>query len=300
MIKINRRMFIKQAAVGSAALAFGKLMAAETPSLPFLGPAQLGKSGVKVTRLAMGTGTNGWHNSSDQVRLGKERFAALARHAYEQGVRFFEGADAYGSHEYMAAALQTMPREQVTVMTKIWNRDMDWLPFKGIAQTVDRFRKELKTDYIDIVLLHCMSESDWQITYKEHCETLSELKQRGIVGTFGVSCHDIGALKAAAESDWAEVILARINAYGPNMDASPAEVMQVLQRAHERGIGIIGMKIYGCGEAAHEKQRQKSLELVWNSGNVDAITIGFTQPEQIDDTLRRMQAIFAEKDSGRG
>jgi 1-deoxyxylulose-5-phosphate synthase len=300
MSKIDRRMFIKQAAVGSAALALGRLMAAETTSLPFLGPTSLGKSGVKVTRLAMGTGTDGWEKSSAQVRLGKDRFIALARHAYEQGIRFFEGADIYGSHEFMRAALQEMPREQVTVMSKIWNRDEDWLPFKGIEQTVDRFRKELNSDYLDIALLHCMTDGDWQTTYQKHCETLSELKQKGIVRACGISCHDLGALKAAADSDWVDVILARINAYGKHMDASPAEIMQVLQRAHERGIGVLGMKIYGCGEAASPSQRQKSLELVWNSGNVDAVTIGFTRPEQIDDTLTRMQAIFAEKESGRG
>jgi 1-deoxyxylulose-5-phosphate synthase len=298
MIKINRRMFIKQAAVGSAALALSQLTAGEKPSLSFLGPAPLGKSGLRVTRLAMGTGTNGWLSSSDQVRLGKERFLTLARHAYEQGVRFFEGADIYGSHEFMAAALREMPREQVAVMSKIWNRNEDWLPFKGIEQTVDRFRKELNTDYIDIVLLHCMTDSHWQKTYQAHCDALSELQQRGVVRACGISCHDLGAIKAATESDWVDVILARINAYGKRMDASPSEVMSALRRAHERGIGVLGMKIYGCGDAASEKQRQKSLELIWNSGNVDAVTIGFTRPEQIDDTLTRMQAIFAQKNIG--
>jgi 1-deoxyxylulose-5-phosphate synthase len=298
MSKINRRMFITQAAVGSAALALGQLKATETSSVPFLGPTPLGKSGVKVTRLAMGTGTDGWQKSSDQVRLGKEKFLTLARHAFEQGVRFFEGADIYGSHEFMGAALQEMPREQVTVMSKIWNRSEDWLPFKGIAQTVDRFRKELNTDYIDIVLLHCMTDKNWQKTNQADCDALSELKQRGVIRACGISCHDLGAIKAAAESDWVDVILARINAYGKRMDASPTKVMQALQRAHERGIGVLGMKIYGCGDAVAEDQRQKSLELVWNSGNVDAITIGFTRPEQIDDTLKRMQAIFAEKNVG--
>ncbi|RPH94805.1 MAG: aldo/keto reductase [Calditrichaeota bacterium] len=298
MEKISRRKFIKQTtSTVTAVLAF-RLMDAKadvTPIPSWLGPIQLGKANVQVTHLALGTGSNGWDESSDQVRLGKRGFLELVQHAYDRGVRFVEGADIYGSHLFIAEALRMLPREKLTLMTKIWNRDLPGQPFNGINKTVDRFRREMNTDMIDIVLLHCMTDVDWTEKYRDHCDALSELKQKGVIKSFGVSCHDFGALKAAAESDWVEVILARINAYGPAMDASPAEVMAVLERAHQRGIGIIGMKLFGCGECANDEQRQKSLEFVCNSGNVDCMTIGFTSTAQIDDVLVRIKPLFERR-----
>jgi predicted aldo/keto reductase-like oxidoreductase len=167
----------------------------------------------------------------------------------------------------------------------------DWYTPEPFQKSIDRFRKELDTDYIDILLLHCMINSEWPDEYKRYIDDLNEARQKGIIRKVGLSCHDFGALQIAAETKWADVLLARINNGGKKMDASPAEVMAVLKKAKANGKGVIGMKIFGCGELTSDEQRQKSLEFVIKSGNVDCMTIGFETPQQLDDTINRIMKI---------
>lgn len=292
MADMTRRTFIKH-----SAWAAGTLMVASNTKLQAspntLGPVPLGTSGIQVPRVALGTGSHGWQRSSQQTRLGQSKFLDLAQHAYDEGIRFFESADIYGSHQFIGEALKYVPRDKVIIETKIWHRPVDWIDYKNATQTVDRFRREIGTDYLDIVLLHCQVEEDWTTKYRREMDELNELQAKGIVGTVGVSCHDFGALQSAVNSEWVEVIQARINAYGPKMDAEPEKVMPLLKQAHDAGKGIIGMKIFGCGDCIAEEQRQTSLEYVWNSGNVDSITIGFSEHEHIDDSLKRIKAILS-------
>jgi len=292
MAHISRRSFIKQSAAGAAALTLAGMPAIKAGGTPFLGPVHIGSTDIRTTRVAMGTGSHGWKHTSQQVKLGQEKFLELAQYAYDRGIRFFETADIYGSHQLVREALKFIPRDKITIETKIWHRPVDWIDYKNVPETVDRFRREIGVDHLDIVLLHCQQESGWDKKYRREMDDLSELQAKGIVGAVGVSCHDLGALNTAAESDWVQVIQARINAFGPNMDDEPAKVMPVIKKAHDNGKGIIGMKIFGCGKCAAEEQRQKSLEYVWGSGNVDAMTIGFGEKAHIDDALMRIEKIL--------
>jgi predicted aldo/keto reductase-like oxidoreductase len=167
----------------------------------------------------------------------------------------------------------------------------DWYTPEPFQKSIDRFRKELDTDYIDILLLHCMVNSEWPDEYKRYMDDYSEAQQKGIIKKIGLSCHDLGALKIAAENPWADVILARINFDGARMDGKPADVMPVLKTAKANGKGVIGMKIFGCGNLVRDDQRQKSLEYVMNSKNVDCMTIGFESIEQVDDTIERVMKL---------
>ena len=291
MGKISRRTFIKQSTVALSALSAGAL--ASTNETEYLGPVKLGSTKIYTTRVAMGTGSNGWQRTSQQVKLGQEKFLELAQHAYDKGIRLFETADIYGSHQLIGEALKYIPRDKIAIETKIWHRPVDWIDYKNAKQTVDRFRKEIGTDYLDMVLLHCQTDADWDKKYTQEMDDLNDLKAKGVIGAVGVSCHHLDALNTAAESDWVQIIQARINAFGPSMDAEPEKVMPILKKAHDNGKGIIGMKIFGCGRCVEEHQRQKSLEYVWNSGNVDAMTIGFGEPGHIDDALDRMKDILA-------
>src|SRR5262249_16299412 len=184
----------------------------------------LGKSGIQSSRLAMGTGTVGVGHHSHQTDLGINGLSNLLLNGYDNGLRFFDAADSYGSHPHVAATLKQIPRDKVTILTKTFSRDP-----KEARADLDRFRRELGTDYLDICLMHCVTEGDWTDRYRGVMDVLSEAKQKGIIRTHGCSCHSIEALRAAAKSPWVEVDLARINPVGAFMDADPATRAGVLK-----------------------------------------------------------------------
>ena len=291
MTQISRRKFIQTGLIGAAAISAG------FPNVSYAGSknvlidrVSLGKTGLKVPRLALGTGTHGGNQSSDMTRMGVENWVKVARYAHERGVSFYDAADLYGSHRNVKEILKEVPREKATLLSKIWTRPENWnkdLPMK----TIDRFRLETGSDYFDIMLLHCMTNGKWQEEKKPYIEALSEAKQKGIIKTVGVSCHNFEALKLAVEDPWVDVILSRINPEGLIMDASPEEVMAVLKKAHDSGKGVIGMKIFGEGKMTDESRREKSLRYVIGSKNIDCMTIGMTSIEQVDANINLMMKV---------
>lgn len=296
MKNINRRNFIQKSASGLAGTLITPAILANTNYLPSTGvmidEVKLGERGITVPRLAFGTGSYGWKKTSNQKKLGEKEFIKVARHGYDRGIRFLETADMYGTHELVGKAMSEMPREKVTLLSKIMvYQHQDWYTPEPFQKTIDRFRKELKTDYFDILLLHCMVNSEWPDEYKRYMDDFKEAQQKGIIKKVGLSCHDLGALKVAAESDWPDVILSRINHDGARMDGKPVDVMPVLQKAKQTGKGVIGMKIFGCGALTDEQQRQKSLNYVMKSGNIDCMTIGVESTEQIDDNVERIMKL---------
>ena len=195
----------------------------------------LGNTGIKTSRLAMGTGTVGVGQHSHQTALGVAGLSALLLNGYEQGLRFFDAADSYGSHPHVAAALKQVPRDKVTVMTKTWSRDA-----ASARADLDRFRKELGTDYLDVCLMHCLTDDDWTERYRGVMDVLSEAKLRGIIRSHGCSCHSIEALRAAAKSPWVEIDLVRINPIGSHMDADPETVVVCCAKCARRGRALWG------------------------------------------------------------
>ena len=296
MKDINRRSFLHKSALGVGA-AFASAtgiinLSFTSSSNAFIDVVSLGETNLKVPRLALGTGSFGWKRTSSQKKLGEDKFVQLAQHAFDKGVKFFETADMYGTHEFVGKAMKKVGRENVTLLSKIMVYDHEgWYKTEPFQKSIDRFRKELNTDYIDILLLHCMVNSEWPDEYKRYMDDYSEAKQKGIIKQVGLSCHDFGAMEVAAESPWADVLLARINYDGAKMDGTPPDVMSVLKRAKNNGKGIIGMKIFGCGELTQEDQRQKSLEYVIKSGNVDCMTIGMESIEQVNDNVERIMKL---------
>ena len=157
---------------------------------------ELGKTGIRTSRLAMGTGTIGYGGSSNQTRTGTDPLVRLLADGYhDNGLRFFDAADSYGSHPYVRDALKTMPRDKVTVLTKTDTRDS-----AGVQRDLERFRRELGVEMIDVVLIHCVTERDWTTRYRGAMDVLSEAKARGVIRAHGVSCHSLAALRAAAAS----------------------------------------------------------------------------------------------------
>ena len=229
----------------------------------------------------MGTGTVGVGHHSHQTSLGVKGLSELLQNGYDHGLRFFDAADSYGSHPHVAEALKHVSRDKVTVLTKTWARDA-----ATARADLDRFRKELGTDYIDICLMHCLTESDWTERYRGVMDVFSEAKQKGIIRAHGCSCHSIEALRAAAKSPWVEVDLARVNPIGSHMDADPATVVSVLREMRAAGKGVIGMKILGQGDMRN--RQDEALKYALSLDVLDAFTIGAESKAEQEDLIRRI------------
>ena len=243
----------------------------------------LGNTGIKTSRLAMGTGTVGSEHHSHQTALGIKGLSDLLLNGYDHGLRFFDSADSYGSHPHVAEALKHVPRDKVTVLSKTWARD----PTTARAD-LDRFRKELGTDYLDVCLMHCVTEADWTNRYRGVMDVLSEAKEKGIIRTHGCSCHSIEALRAAAKSPWVEIDLARINPVGAYMDADPATVVSVLKEMKSAGKAVVGMKILGQGTLRN--RQDEGIKYALSLGLLDAFTIGAESKQEQEDLIRRIAA----------
>jgi len=291
MTQISRRKFIQTGLIGAAAVSTGFANTSFASSkITQVDKVKLGRTDLFVPRLAIGTGSHGGNQSSDMTRMGLDNWLKVARYAHERGISFYDTADLYGSHQNFKNILKEVPREKTTLLSKIWTRPEKWNT-DDPKKTLDRFRSETGSDYFDIMLLHCMTNGNWQEEKKPYIEALSEAKQKGIIKTVGVSCHNFEALKLAADDPWVDVILSRINPEGLIMDASAEEVMAVLKKAHDSGKGVIGMKIFGEGKMTEESRRQKSLEYVIGSKNVDSMTIGMMTTEQVDANVNLMMKV---------
>ncbi|MBS1855774.1 MAG: aldo/keto reductase [Acidobacteria bacterium] len=282
---MNRRRFLNAAAAGTVSLAKfpHHLFAASTPKYAtdrvLLGPRK-----IPVSRMAMGTGTIGYNGSSNQTRkLGYHGVAELLRAAYDQGVTFFDSADAYGSHTYVREALKTLPREKITLLSKTQATTAE-----RMKSDLDRFRRELGTDYIDILLLHVQTAPDWNIRQRPVMDVISEAREKGIVRTHGCSCHTLGALKAAAAEPWVEVDLARLNPAGRYMDADPKTVTGVLQQMKAAGKGVIGMKILGQGDLRDHVD--EALQFATAQDVLDCFTIGSESRQEFEQLLKKIPA----------
>lgn len=291
MVDVNRREFMKASAGAMAATwaLGGGLAAAESapaPAAPCCAatPRVLGDTGITTTWLGMGTGTKAWNGSSAQNRKGREHFVNTLAHAYERGLRYFDLADMYGAHDYMkeAMAQAKMDRGALCLLTKTVATTAD-----AVRDDLERFRRELDADMIDVVLLHCMTAGDWNEKLAPCMDVLSEAKAKGTIRAHGVSCHNLDAMKTASTLPWVDVMLNRINPHGVKMDGTVEEVLAVLETADAHGKGMLGMKIFGEGDLVDKGAEclayAKSLKCI------DAMTIGFITPEDIDGTVERFE-----------
>ncbi len=287
--KINRRQFLQRSLTGAAVLGSGLAnISYDYHSRGVIDRVSLGSTGLMVPRIALGTGSHGGGRASNQTRLGTDEFVRLARHAYDRGLKFYDMADLYGSHQYVREVLKQVPREETILLTKIWTTQPAWLEKQSPKEMIDRFRSECGTDYFDIVLLHCMMNGRWQEEKKSFVDALSRAKQDGVIKTVGVSCHNWDAMKVAVEDPWADVILARINPFHNHMDGTPEDVMGLLETASRNGKGVIGMKIFGNGDNTSAEERERSLRFALNSPNIHCMTLGLESPGQIDDAVSRV------------
>src|SRR5271166_2362565 len=286
---LNRREFLVQATATAAlaatatSTAFGAVRS--KIALP-AGPTEkvvLGKTGIQVSLVGMGTGSVGSGQASNQTRLGVKKFTQVVRHALDQGICFFDVADQYGSHTYLREALKGVPREQYVIQTKTHATNVP-----DARSHLERYRMELGVDYIDVLLLHCMTKEGWPAENQGAMEYLMQAKQDKIIRAHGTSCHGMDPLRTAANTPFVEIDLARINPEGLIMDdRKPDEVASVLEEMHNAGKGIVGMKVLGEGRITTPERKDASLRYVLGLGTVNAFIIGFENTGQIDDLLKR-------------
>lgn len=294
---ISRRDFMTTLAAGTGTVLLGRSALAfpESALVANTDPFQLvtlGKTGIKTTLLGMGTGVNATNGSAAIIRAGADAAHAVIRGAYDKGIRYFDCADAYGTHPYVKDALKGIPRESYTLGTKIW------LGRGGIPGTerpdanivIDRFRKELGTEYLDLVQIHLMTSPQWTDEHKRQMDILEDLKAKKIIRAHGCSVHSTEAMEAAAASPWVDVVHVRINPFGDAMDKKdPAQVIPIIEKLHKSGKGVIGMKLIGNGAFKNDSEKiDASIRFVLGLGTVDMIIVGFETPAQIDNYTERV------------
>jgi aryl-alcohol dehydrogenase-like predicted oxidoreductase len=297
-MKIQRREFVKRSVLGLGGLLAGVPLARAAESKPaFFDPYEtvsLGQTKIKMSRVCQGTGMSGGNRQSNHTRMGKEKLEALLHGGYERGIRTYDLADLYGTHPYLLPALKGIPRDKITIITKVWPHAGS-LPEKErppMDVTVSRFLKEVGTDYLDLVLLHCATSPKWTEEWRAQMDGLAKLKENGLIRAHGVSCHSVAALETAAADPWVDSVHARINPFGIRMDDKPEKVVPVLQKLHAAGKGVVGMKIIGEGQFGNApEKRDESAKFVLGLGCVDVLNVGFEKIEEIDDFAGRVRKV---------
>lgn len=287
---MKRRDFIRNSLLAGAPLAAvqrrlfgGPTGYAENPTRRYAyDQVTLGPDGLRPSRLAMGTGTSGFRGASNQTRkLGVQGLTDLYRFGADNGLTFWDTADGYGSHPHLRNALKHIPREQVVIMTKSTSKTA-----KGMRDDIERFRRELGTDYIDLLLLHAVREEDWPVQRRGAMDVIDEYKQKGIVKSRGISCHSLPALRQVHKQEFIDVDLARVNAIGSHMDADPATVIEELCKIKAAGKGVIGMKI--LGEGVLRNRVGEALQHALALDCIDCFTIGAENRFELADLIRRI------------
>ena len=296
--RISRRNFLKHSSAAA-----GGLMIGPTFTFAALGSGgrfdpfetvRLGKTDLKFSRVCMGTGVRGGMRQSNHTRMGRKKCETLMRDAFDRGVRVFDLADLYGTHPFVVSALKKIPRKDFNIITKIWFRP-GGIPEKERPDAdvvIDRFLKEINTDYLDLVLLHCVVSAKWPEELQKQMEIMAKLKQRGVIRAHGVSCHSIEALEAAAKEPWVDSVHARINPYGAKMDGPVENVAGALKKISAAGKGIVGMKLIGEGDFRNsDEKRDESVKFVLGLGCVNILNVGFEKVEEIDDFAARVRKV---------
>jgi predicted aldo/keto reductase-like oxidoreductase len=300
---LNRRQFIRTSAAlaGTALLSPWALSGVRAAAAPAgkrtaVDQVTLGKTGIKLSRLGFGTGSDNGHA---QTALGRDGFTKLIHYAYDQGITYIDTAQAYATFDWIGDAIKGLPREKLFIQSKVPGKPDD------VLATIDRHRKTFNTDYIDSLLVHCMTRDAWTDEWKRVMDAFNEAKEKKWIRAKGVSCHTLPALRAATASDWTEVHLVRVNPQGSHTDGMKADwsgelhnditpVMQEIKTTHAKGRGVIGMKIIGNGSFTDPADREKSIRFAMACKEIDAIVIGFTSTQQIDEAIERMNRVLAE------
>ncbi|HEV2391027.1 MAG TPA: aldo/keto reductase [Verrucomicrobiae bacterium] len=293
---LSRRQFLER----SAAAAGGLVLSACSAVRPrarrtAVDRVALGQTGLHLSRLGFGTGSN---SGQVQHALGQEGFNRLIHHAYDQGITYLDCAQSYQTFQWLGGAIKGLPREKLFIQSKVPGQPQD------VLAAIDHHRKVFDTDYVDSMLIHCMVKDSWTDNWKRIMDGFDEAKQKKWILAKGVSCHSLPALRAATNSTWTEVHLVRVNPQANHIDGMAetwnepghdlAPVLAEIQTMRAKGRGIIGMKIIGNGEFIQAEDREKSIRFAMSRPELDAVVIGFKSTGEVDEAIQRMNAALAD------
>ncbi len=298
--RFSRREFLQKSVTATSALVLGSgaLVNAEVKTAArrtAVDQVTLGNTGIKISRLGMGTGSN---SGQVQHALGREGFNSLVKYAFDQGITFFDCSQTYQTFEWLGGAIKGLPREKLFLQSKIPGHP------EKILDVIDHHRKVFDTDYLDSLLIHCMIKDGWTGQWQRIMDGFSEAKEKGWIRSKGVSCHSLPALRDATVTPWVEVHLVRLNPQGRRIDG-PEEsvwndivhdvspVVTQLKAMRAKGRGVIGMKIIGNGEFVNAEDREKSIRFAMSRPELDAVVIGFKSRDEIDEAIKRINAALA-------
>jgi predicted aldo/keto reductase-like oxidoreductase len=293
---LNRRQFIQQTATLVGAAFFSPaLIQAAAPKRTAADQVSLGKTGLKISRLGFGAGSN---SGNVQKALGQEAFNKLIRYAYDQGITYIDCAQSYVTFEWIGKAIKGLPREKLFIQSKIGGQPKD------VLAAIDRHRKAYDTDYVDSMLIHCMVKDGWTDQMKRIMDGFDEAKSKKWILAKGVSCHSLPALQTSVATDWTDVHLVRVNPQGKWMDGPAQEVfseksdlpsvMEEIKKMHAKGHGVIGMKMIGNGDFKNPEDREKAIRFAMSQTAIDGVVIGFKSQEEIDEAIQRINRALAE------
>jgi predicted aldo/keto reductase-like oxidoreductase len=295
---LNRRQFLERSAAAAGALLLTSCAGTAPKAAAKRTAADqvaLGKTGLKLSRLGFGTGSN---SGNVQLALGQEQFNTLIRYAYDQGITYFDSAQSYRTFEWMKGAIKGLPRERIFIQSKIMGQP------EQVMAAIDHHRKVFDTDYVDSMLIHCMVKDQWTDEWKRIMDAFDEAKEKKWIRAKGVSCHSLPALRAATASAWTEVHLVRVNPQAKHIDGMKetwgqtglemAPVLAELGTMRSKGRGVIGMKIIGNGDFTQPEDREKSIRYAMSRPELDAIVIGFKSTAEIDEAIQRVNRALAE------
>jgi hypothetical protein len=295
---LSRRQFLERSAAAASAMLLTSCSSFTGHSRKRTAADQvpLGKTGLKISRLGMGTGSN---SGNVQYSLGRENFNRLVRYAYDQGITYFDCAQSYRTFEWIGGAIKGLPREKVFLQSKVPGKP------EKVLEAIDRHRKVFDTDYVDSMLIHCMIKDGWTDEWRRIMDAFDEAREKKWILSKGVSCHSLPALRAATASPWTQVHLVRVNPQAKHIDGMEqtwdksgsdiSPVLSELRAMRARGRGVIGMKIIGNGDFQNPEDREKSIRFAMSLPELDSIVIGFKSAAEIDEAIQRVNSALAER-----
>jgi aryl-alcohol dehydrogenase-like predicted oxidoreductase len=294
MAHCSRRDFLKTGVAAGALAGAGALPLAAAGGTA-TDWVTLGRSDVKVTRLAFGTGS---FSGRVQRELGQDEFTKLVRYAYDRGIRFFETAESYGEmHKMLGVALKGIPRDSYRLMSKVTTRE-------GVdpQRKFDELRKLANTEYFDVMLLHWQHTASWPTDSMRWQDGILEAQSRKIVVGHGASVHGLPALRQVPRNKWLEVAMIRMNHKGTAMDAEdyntsgPGNVNEVVthvKQVRKEGMGVISMKLVGEGRFTQREDRQAAMRFAFRNAGVDCVTVGYKNTAEIDEAIENLNLALA-------
>jgi predicted aldo/keto reductase-like oxidoreductase len=296
MHRSTRRDFLKASVAATAFTTLGGALPGKTSKRTATDWVTLGRSRVEVTRLAFGTGT---YSGRTQRELGQDAFTRLVRYAYDHGIRFFETADSYhGMPQMLATALKGLPRDSYRLMTKYDLHDSE-----KPQDAINRLRTDLNTEYVDILLLHCVRNPTWPEDSRRMQDAFSEAKSKKVILSHGASVHGLPALRAFPGNQWLDIAMIRMNHNGTRMDTPDThdtdergnvkEVVGHMKQVHSQGMGVISMKLVGEGRFTRQEDRRAALNYAFNVAGVDAVTIGYKNTAEVDEAIQNINLVLA-------